>query len=81
VADRLSAFTGQQGHVFWPDDISLLTDLDVGSRARLVGSQQVTDFYLAALAHHHAGSLATFDGSLHRTLRGTGLSRSLHLLQ
>jgi toxin-antitoxin system PIN domain toxin len=81
VADRLSAFVGQRGHVFWPDDISLLSDLDAGSRARLVGSQQVTDFYLAALARHHAGCLATFDGSLQRTLKGIGLGRSLYLLQ
>jgi len=81
VADRQSAFTRQRGHVFWPDDISLLTGLDGGSQARLVGSQQVTDFYLAALAHHHSGCLATFDDSLQRTLKGSGLSRILHLLQ
>ena len=81
VADRLSAFVSQRGHVFWPDDVSLLTGLDAGSRARLVGSQQVTDFYLAALAHHHAGCLATFDGSLQRTLKGTGFGNALHLLQ
>jgi predicted nucleic acid-binding protein len=81
VADRLSAFIGQRGHVFWPDDISLLAGLEAVSRARLVGSQQVTDFYLAALAHHHAGRLATFDGSLQKTLKGTGLSKALHLLQ
>ena len=81
VADRLSAFARQRGYVFWPDDVSLLTGLDASSRARLVGSQQVTDFYLAALAHHHAGCLATFDGSLQRTLKGSGLSKALHLLQ
>jgi uncharacterized protein len=81
VADRLSAFVGQRGHVFWPDDISLLSGLDVSSRARLAGSQQVTDFYLAALARHHAGLLATFDGSLQRTLKGSGLGKALHLLQ
>jgi toxin-antitoxin system PIN domain toxin len=81
AADRLSAFTIRRGHVFWPDDISLLSGLDAGIRARLVGSQQVTDFYLAALAHRHAGCLATFDGSLQRTLKGTGLGEALHLLQ
>jgi uncharacterized protein len=81
VADRLSAFAGQRGHVFWPDDISLLSGLDVGSRARLTGSHQVTDFYLAALAHHHGGFLATFDGSLQRTLKGIWLGKALHLLQ
>lgn len=81
LADRLSAFVGQRGHIFWPDDISLLSDLDPGSRVRLVGSQQVADFYLAALAHHHDGLLATFDGSLQRTLKGMGLGKALHLLR
>jgi len=81
VSDRLSAFIGQRGHVFWPDDISLPSGLEAVSRTRLVGSQQVTDFYLAALARHHAGCLATFDGSLQKTLKGTGLSKALHLLQ
>jgi uncharacterized protein len=81
VAERLGAFVDQRGHIFWPDDISLLSGLDAGSRARLVGSQQVTDFYLAALAHHHGGCLATFDGSLQRTLKGIGLGKSLCLLR
>jgi len=81
LADMLSAFVGQRGHIFWPDDISLLSDLDPGSRVRLVGSQQVADFYLAALAHHHDGLLATFDGSLQRTLKGMGLGKALHLLR
>ena len=80
VSDRLSGFVSQRGHVFWPDDISLLTGLDLTSRRRLIGSQQVTDFYLVALAHHQAGCLATFDGSLQRTLKGTVLGKSLHLV-
>ena len=78
---RLFSFASQKGHVFWPDDISLLTGLDDASRARLVGSQQLTDFYLAAQALHHGGCLATFDGSLQRTLKGTTLGKSLQLLQ
>jgi uncharacterized protein len=81
AADRLGAFVDQQGHIFWPDDVSLLSCLDDGSRAKLVGSNQVTDFYLAALARHHGGCLATFDGSLQRTLKGIGLGKSLYLLQ
>jgi uncharacterized protein len=81
VADRLTSFASQQGHVFWPDDISLLTALDLESRTRLVGSQQLTDFYLAALAQHHGGSLATFDGTFQRTLKGTALGKALLLLE
>jgi toxin-antitoxin system PIN domain toxin len=80
AAERLAAFVGQQGHSFWADDISLLADPDSESRARLIGSLQVTDFYLAALALHHGGLLATFDGSLLRSLKGTRLGAALHLL-
>ena len=47
-------------HVFWDDDFS------IGDRAsilsdRLVGSRQVTDVYLAALALRRGGRLVTFD--------------------
>jgi len=51
------------GHVFWPDDISLITaeHVDVGA---IKTSGQVTDSYLLALAVAHAGKLATFDRRL-----------------
>lgn len=45
---------------FWPDSISYAT-LD-GSTIQ--GHRQVTDSYLAALARHHGGLLATFDRAL-----------------
>lgn len=79
VIERLAQFCALPQHVFWPDDLSLLE----GSpdwRPRLAGAQQVTDFYLAALALHHRGRLATFDGSLLRTLRDTTLAEALELL-
>ena len=65
------------GHQFWPDDVSLLDSRRIDSD-RLLGSAQVTDTYLLALARAHGGQLATFDrhlvsdavidgaGSLHR---------------
>lgn len=45
---------------FWQDSISYV-DVDVAS---IRGHRQVTDSYLAALARHHSGQLATFDRAL-----------------
>lgn len=51
------------GHVFWPDDISLLSD-DRVDAGQVLTSSQVTDTYLLALAAAHGGKLATFDRRL-----------------
>jgi toxin-antitoxin system PIN domain toxin len=57
---HLARIVGVAGHVFWPDDTSL-----VGSRFlaedRLVGYRQVTDAHLLAIALRHGGALVTFD--------------------
>jgi uncharacterized protein len=81
VIERLTRFCKDSGHVFWQDDVSLLTALEPTLLSRLQGPQQLTDFYLAALARHHTGRLSTFDGSLVRALAGTGLESVLHLLR
>jgi predicted nucleic acid-binding protein len=47
-------------HRFWPDAIGYH---DVRT-AGVLGHRQVTDAYLAQLARHHAGRLATFDAGL-----------------
>jgi predicted nucleic acid-binding protein len=51
------------GHLFWPDDISLLAADEVDP-ARILTSAQVTDTYLLALAKSKGGLLATFDRKL-----------------
>ncbi|MGA2974344.1 MAG: TA system VapC family ribonuclease toxin [Spirochaetia bacterium] len=81
VMIRLAQFCAQNAHVFWADDVSLLTELNAETRALLLGYQQLTDFYLAALARHHGGRLATFDGTLARTLKKTMLDGTLELLR
>ena len=48
------------GHIFWPDDISLVGTEQVEAE-RILTSGQVTDSYLLALAVAHDGHLATFD--------------------
>ena len=60
VAGILAGLRALPGHVFWPDDISLMDTKRVNA-ARLMNSAQVTDSYLLALARAHDGKLATFD--------------------
>ena len=45
---------------FWPDSVTY-TDVDLST---IHGHRQVTDSYLAALARHRSGQLATFDRAL-----------------
>ena len=47
-------------HRFWPDALDYLQVQWQG----VLGHRQVTDAYLAALARHHGGWLATFDQGL-----------------
>lgn len=56
----LSGLTAHPRHQFWPDT---LTYSDILLRG-VLGHRQVTDAYLAALARHHHGKLATFDKGL-----------------
>jgi toxin-antitoxin system PIN domain toxin len=60
VAELLKSFRKLSGHVFWPDDISLL-DSELLDTTHLLDSAHVTDSYLLALACAHEGQLATFD--------------------
>ncbi len=72
---RLKALSG---HVFWPDDISLV-GADHIEPARILTPGQVTDSYLLALAAAHQGSLATFDRRL-STKAVRGGEAALHLI-
>ncbi len=56
----LAEQTVETDHVFWPDDISVL-DSEIFDFGRILGSKQLTDIYLLALAIKHGGRLATFD--------------------
>lgn len=63
VVPLLAAMRTLPGHVFWHDDLSLLDGTSVDA-TRLLGSGQVTDTYLLALARAHGGQLASFDRRL-----------------
>jgi uncharacterized protein len=57
----LEGFVARSKHVFWPDEIAC----DRAMLRSVIGHRQVTDAYLAALARHREGRLATFDAGLH----------------
>lgn len=63
VARRLAEAAAEQWHEFWADDVSLLEPgtLDWST---VLGSRQVTDAYLLALALRHRGRFVTFDGGI-----------------
>jgi toxin-antitoxin system PIN domain toxin len=63
VATRLRAATATRWHEFWPDALSLLHDGLLDWNA-VLGSRQVTDVYLLALAVQHDARLVTFDRSI-----------------
>ena len=60
VARRLGAATLGEHHEFWPDALSLLAPKRLNWE-HVLGSRQVTDAYLLALAVHRDGRLVTFD--------------------
>lgn len=58
------------GHVFWPDDIRLVTGAHL-DLSRLTGHRQVTDAHLLALCHQHRGRVVTLDAGLRDLSGGT----------
>jgi uncharacterized protein len=56
----LASLVAHPRHRFWPDSIGY-TEI---SWQGVLGHRQVTDAYLAALARHHGGKLASFDRGL-----------------
>lgn len=63
AADLLRIARSRPGHVFWGDDISLVS-CDHVATERLARPEQVTDTYLLALAVARGGKLLTFDRKL-----------------
>jgi hypothetical protein len=63
LAARLRRFCGGAGHVFWPDEVSLL-DGSLFDLSRAAGHRQLTDIYLLGLAHTRGGRLVTFDRTI-----------------
>jgi uncharacterized protein len=60
VAARLALALAEARHEFWPDSLSVLEPRRLAWE-NVLGSRQVTDAYLLALAVQHDGRLVTFD--------------------
>lgn len=60
---RLQILCSAPEHIFWPDTLSI-ADSNHFDLAKLRGHHQITDLYLAGLAQHHGGKLATFDSAI-----------------
>jgi toxin-antitoxin system PIN domain toxin len=58
--DVVSAIEKSSRHEFWSASVSFV-GVEIGG---VVGHRQVTDAYLARLARHHEGQLATLDSGL-----------------
>ena len=78
VAAILVRLRALPGHVFWPDDISLVESSHVNVD-HLLTPGQVTDSYLLALAVQHHAQLATFDRRLSTRALREGKA-ALHLI-
>jgi uncharacterized protein len=79
VVAPMQSLLAHSGHVFWPDDISLLDKAKIDS-SRLLTAAQVTDSYLLALARAHGGKLATLDRRL-IVDAVIGGAKTLHLIE
>jgi predicted nucleic acid-binding protein len=82
IATVMGRLCALPGHVFWPDDISLLDDRNTDAQ-QILASGQVTDTYLLALALAlavaHGGRLASLDRRLSVTAVRGG-ERGLQLI-
>jgi uncharacterized protein len=77
VAARLAEATATPHHAFWPDSVSLL-DAERITWNAVLGSRQVTDVYLLALAVQQGGSLVTLDRAV--PLKAVPGAKARHLV-
>lgn len=63
VLTLMRRFCALPGHVFWPDEISLLDPARIDA-GRMLHASQVTDSYLLSLAVSRHAKLASFDRRL-----------------
>lgn len=69
-----------EGHVFWPDDVSVAGD-GAGPFDGVVGYRQVTDAHLLTLAIRRGGRLATFDrGVVHLVPVGVDAAEAVEVI-
>ena len=79
VAPILAALRSTPGHIFWPDDISLIGN-DMVDAGQLAGPGEIADCSLLALAVSHGGQLATMDRRLSAAAVQGGTA-ALHVIE
>jgi toxin-antitoxin system PIN domain toxin len=79
AAALIGRFARLPGHVFWPDDVSLL-DSALFDAEKLLTPAQVTDSYLLGLAVSKSGMLATLDRRLSVLAARQG-GAALHIIE
>lgn len=63
LISRLQNFVSSWNHEFWPDSLSIRDNAHfIGEH--ILGSKQITDLYLLALATSRGGKLLTFDAGV-----------------
>ena len=60
IAARLREAMAGKAHEFWPDDLNVVSDAAL-DWTQVLGSRQLTDAYLLALAVRHGGCFVTLD--------------------
>jgi toxin-antitoxin system PIN domain toxin len=79
AVEALRAAVDMPSYEFWPCDVTL-TDASKLDNSRLIGTNQVTDAYLLALASERGGCLATFDRRISITLVPDATSAQLVII-
>lgn len=77
VAERLGDAAATTHHAFWEDELSLL-DRGALRWESILGSRQITDAYLLALAVRRGGRFVTFDRAV--PLRAVETARVEHVV-
>ena len=63
---ELQILLSVSGHEFWPDDVSIVDSI-VFDHRHILGRNQITDFYLLAIAVKRGGRLVTLDHKIAKT--------------
>ncbi len=79
LVGALTRFVSGSDHEFWPDSVTLRDSREFITD-RILGSRQLTDLYLLALAVKHGGRLATFDRGIPLVALKTAEERHLLVL-
>jgi hypothetical protein len=79
VAERLAEACSHPSHQFWPEEISLVQD-GLVHWERVLGSRQITDLYLLAVAASRGGRFVTLDQRIQSDLVSNASAEHLSVI-